>query len=120
MNYFVRFNDNANRVYAIHSFNENIRAAERELSIQLKVSDPAEGDVLTNELHFLLEENSISKMEVLNENEVVIFASSLYAQAASLDVSLNLNFDLEDEDNSETWELLKATMVCPNKTMVMI
>lgn len=104
MNYFVRFNDNANRVYAIHGFNENIRAAERELSIQLKVSDPAEGDVLTNELHFLLEENSISKMEVLNENEVVIFASSLYAQAASLDVGLNLNFDLEDEDNTNDKE----------------
>ena len=84
MNYFVRFNDNANRVYPIHSFNETIRATDRELSIQLKVNDPAEGDVLTDELRIFLKENAISKMEILNEKEVVIFSSMLYTEAASL------------------------------------
>lgn len=110
MNYFVRFNDNANHVYAIHSFNETIRATERELSVQLKVNDPAEGDVLTDELRIFLRENSISKMEVLNNNEVVIFSSVLYTEAVSLDVSLNLNYDLEDEDSTNDKETSYALM----------
>ena len=110
MNYFVRFNDNANHVYSIHSFNETIRATERELSMQLKVNNPAEGDVLTDELRIFLKENAISKMEVLNEKEVVIFSSMLYTEAASLDVGLNLNFDLEDEDTTNDKEITYALM----------
>ena len=42
MNYFVRFNQSANKVYAIHNFNEAIRVDGRDFSLQLKIEKPEE------------------------------------------------------------------------------
>jgi hypothetical protein len=105
MNYFVRFNQNANKVYAIHNFNEAIRAESREFGLQLKIEKPEEADALTSELSKLLEKNAVSKIEILNENEVVLFTSSMYTEAASLDVGINLNFNLSDTDTTNDKEI---------------
>lgn len=105
MNYFVRFNQNVNKVYAIHTFNEAIRATGRDFGIQLKVDNPEEADALTSELSKFLEKDSVSKIEILNENEVVVFTSTLYSEAISLDVGIDLNFNLEDTDTTNDKEI---------------
>lgn len=105
MNYFVRFNQNANKVYAIHTFNEAIRATGRDFGLQLKVDKPEEADVLTGELSKFLEKDSVSKIEILNENEVVVFTTALYPEAASLDVAIDLNFNLEDTNTTNDKEI---------------
>lgn len=105
MNYFVRFNQSANKVYAIHNFNEAIRADGRDFNLQLKIENPEEADTLTIALSEFLEKNAITKMEILNENEIVLFTSSLYTEAVSLEVGINLNFDLSDEDSTNDKEI---------------
>ena len=105
MNYFVRFNQSANKVYAIHNFNEAIRVDGRDFSIQLKIEKPEEADTLTNELSKFLGKNAITKIEILNENEVVLFTSALYTEASSLDVGIDLNFNLEDENSTNDKEI---------------
>lgn len=105
MNYFVRFNQNANKLFAIHTFNEVIRAAERDFSVKLKVEDISQGDALTAEVSNFLVKDSISKIEILNENEVVVFSTALYTEAVSLDVTLDLNFDLDDDDVTNDKEI---------------
>ena len=106
MEYFVRFNQNANKVFAIDSFTESIRAKDRTMTVQLKVASPENSDVITSKASEFLISDSVSKIEILNEHEIVVFSTSLYKEAESLDVSINLGADLEDETHLNDAEIL--------------
>ena len=89
MKFFVRFNQNNNQVFSIYSFNETVNKIGRTFSLNLVAKSPEEGGTLATVCSDFLVENSISKIEILNENEIVMFSSVFFHEASSFDVSFN-------------------------------
>jgi hypothetical protein len=105
MSYFVRFNQNSNQVFPIKGFNESLTAGGRSLTLNLDINAPEDSDKLASTCSAFLVKNAISKLEILNANEVVVFSSETYHEAASFDVSLNRNRNINDEDEYNDHEI---------------
>lgn len=100
MTYYLRFNHNSADVFALLSFDETVNKTGRHLSAGLKVADVSEGDIAIENLSKFLENDSISIIEVLNEQEVVIYSSARYTKAEAFSISLNTNRDINSEEES--------------------
>ena len=92
MNYFVRFNQSASEMFEIRAFQERIQTKRRNLTLNLSISNPEDGDATIASLAKFLEEGAIVKIEVLNANEVVVYSSNLYNEVSSFNIELNFNY----------------------------
>lgn len=110
MNYFVRFNQDANQVFNILGFTESVQAKSRDLTLHLSVATPDDGDDVISKMSTYLVKDSVNKIEILNENEIVVFAAKSYSEASSLDISLNGSFNITDEDTKNDNEVDYALM----------
>ena len=100
MNYYLRFNNNPNEVFTLLSFNETVNKTGRHLTAGLSVANIVEGDLTIENLSKFLEKDSITSLEVLNAQEVVIYSSARYTKAEAFNIALNLGRDINSEDES--------------------
>lgn len=80
----------------IFSFNQNINQTDNEtktyLGVQLNIENI--NDSFTQLLKDYLAENSINKIEILDNEEVSIYSSEMYDHICN--ISINMNFTVEE------------------------
>lgn len=98
MNYYLRFNGqlDASPIILAH-FSEDFSELGRQIDVGIKVSDPTLGDDILASLMKYTKENTITSLEIVNDEDVIIYSTKAYNKAKSISLQLNLEQQTDDD-----------------------
>lgn len=89
MNHYLVFN-HSDEKFLVGTFTENIFLLRRELIVELNVENPTEGDAMVSSLSTFLAENSVSHIDLVNENNESLYSTSRYDKIDTFSIVLSL------------------------------
>lgn len=95
MNHYLVFNNLAEK-FLVNSFTENVFHNRRELAVELKVENVSEGDNIVSSLANYLQENSITNLNLVNDDSESLYTTERYSEIKTFAISLSLG----DPDNN--------------------